>query len=433
MDVGKQLSVEASGETEVISDIDNMTEKNALEFLWVEGRSPARLDILNTLRKRFPEAVTQQLYPSSSAELQEINWNQFELVLINCPTCIDERLSWLRTIKQRDNQNRKPLVVVLTDTVQLGREAVWEGADLYLQHDVSTIEFAVQLDTALEVDRLYRQYPLSLPKWHLYEVLHNSDNAVIFLAENQKSERAVIKRFKFDMSDLPPEALQHFMQDAATLMKHKHERGLVALLDAGVTDDALYLVMEYVDAGVTLKYMLDEQENIDAPQRLDWFLQVTQSLAKIHEYGLLHRDLKSSNIMMREDGSLVLLDFGVENQLLLDCGFLHDTEIYCTPFYISPERIVGEPATVQSDLYALGILLYELLTGDKPFLGSHLAEVLQKHVFSPVPDLPDKFSLYQPLLSALLAKSPEGRIKSTGDVLDWLDKLMNQQSGARAA
>ncbi len=427
--MGKQLSVEASGLTQV-----NSANKKAPEFLIVEGRSPIRLDIFNALRKRFPSAALEKLYPSCSDELKTIDWGRFDLVLISCPTCIDQRLSWLNTIKQRKHGligKHGPLVIVLTDTRKVGREAVWEGADLYLQEDVSVTEFSGQLDTALEVDRLYRLYPMSLPEWYLYEAVHNSDNAVIFLAENQQNERAVIKRFKFDMSAVPPEALQRFMADAATLIQQKDERGLVTLLDAGVNNDALYLVMEYV-SGVTLKYMLDEQETIDANERLDWFVQITSSLAKIHEYGLLHRDLKSSNIMMREDGSLALLDFGMETQLLLDCGFLQGNEIYCTPFYISPERIVGEPATEQSDLYALGIVLYELLTGEKPFLGSQLAEVLQHHVFSPVPALPDKFSVYQPLLSAMLAKSPEGRIKSAGAVLEWLDELA-QARGVRAA
>lgn len=426
MDVGKQFSVEASGMRKA-----NSAEKAVPEFLLVEGRSPIRLDIIAALRKRFPDAVIKRVYPNSSQELQEISWKQYDLVLISCPSCIDQRLSWLSTIKRRRSSSHEPLVVVMTENRQIGREAVWEGADLYLQYDVSVTEFSVQLDTALEVDRLYRKYPLALPEWHLLEVLHDSENAVIFLVENQQGERAVIKRFKFDVFGMPPEILDHFMADAMTLME-QNDPGLVKLLDAGVTDSALYLVMEYV-GGVTLSYMLDEQEEIDATQSLDWFVRIARSLATIHSFGLLHRDLKSSNIMMREDGSLVLLDFGIENQFLLDCGFLQDNEIYCTPFYVSPERIVGEPATVQSDLYALGVLFYELLAGDKPFLGSNLSEVLQKHVFSPAPELPQLFRIYQPLLSALLAKSPEGRIKTAGEVLDWLDTLANQQAGACAA
>ena len=413
--MGKQLSVEASGVLQT-----NTLQEKVPACLLVEGRSPIRLDIIAALRKRFPEAESNQLYPQAVRELEDISWNQYDLVLITCPESISEQLSWLNIIKQRSGTNRGPLVVVMTDSRQDGRRAVWEGADLYLQYDVPVVEFSMQLDAALEVDRLFRQYPILLPEWHLLEALHNSENAVIFLVEDQAGKRAVIKRFKFDISGLSSAVAQRFMQDAQILIQQQ-DAGLVALLDAGITSGGLYLVMEYV-GGVTLKYMLDEQVSVDEQQRINWFRQITESLAMIHNFGLLHRDLKSSNIMMREDGSLVLLDFGVENQLLLDAGFLQENEIYCTPFYVSPELIVGEPSTVQSDLYALGVLLYELLVGDKPYLGCNLSEVLQQHVFSEIPELPEHFKDYQPLLSKLLAKSPEGRMNSADEVLSWLEK-----------
>ncbi len=300
--------------------------------------------------------------------------------------------------------------------------------EIVLSHSpVPTTVFAVQPRAVIAVNEttnevlndLCRQYPLSLPGWHLYEVMHNSDHAVIFLARNPQHESAVIKRFKFDLAAVPAEGVQRFMADAAILMRQTADSGLVRLLDAGIQDDALYLVMEQV-VGVTLARILEEQAALDVSEGLAWFLGITRSLANIHQLGLLHRDLKTSNIIMRADGSLVLLDFGVESQLLLDCGFLQHNEIYATPLYISPERIIGEAATVQSDLYALGIIFYELLVGEKPFSGSHLAEVLQHHVFSPVPTLPDKLSVYQPLLSKMLAKSPEGRIQSADAVLNWL-------------
>ena len=124
MDVGKQLSVEASGLTQFDSAV-----KAAPDFLIVEGRSPIRLDIFNALRKRFPNAALEKLYPSSCTDLQSIDWNRFELVLISCPTCIGQRLSWLSTIKQRqqglqsDGENHGPLVVVLTKATHMWMRA----------------------------------------------------------------------------------------------------------------------------------------------------------------------------------------------------------------------------------------------------------------------------------------------------------------------
>ena len=122
---------------------------------------------------------------------------------------------------------------------------------------------------------------------------------------------------------------------------------------------------------------------------------------------------------MRDDVFPVLLDYGIESSVMLSSGFLQEDQIYCTPFYVSPERVIGEPATIQSDLYALGVLLYEMLVGEKPYTGSNLGEILQKQLFDPLPELPTNLASYQPLLNSLLAKLPEQRPASTAAVLAW--------------
>lgn len=289
--------------------------------------------------------------------------------------------------------------------------------------DVVDFERANRLEVAQELRRLLFKYPISLTGWTMQEVLHHSDDAVIFLAENHRGEQVAIKRFKFDAKKLSDTVLGYFMHEVQTLMSQHESPVLVRLLDAGVTDgEAVYLVMEYLP-GMTLKSRLKDADNTGLNKILVWFRQIVQALIIIHESGLLHRDLKSSNVLMRDDDSPAVLDLGIESQLLMDCGFLNADEIYCTPFYVSPERIIGEPASVSSDLYALGILFYEMLTGEKPFEGSDLSEVLSGHMFGTVPLLPDELSVYQPLLSHLLIKSPEHRPESARLVLSLLDEL----------
>lgn len=297
------------------------------------------------------------------------------------------------------------------------------NVDMRLAYDVSASEFAGQLEIAQEVRRLLSEYPLSLPGWVMREVLHNSENAVIFLAENHLGVQVAIKRFKFDVSKMSEAALEFFMTEAYTLMSQHDVPVLVKLLDAGVVDDtAVYLMMEYLP-GMTLKDKLQDGSDVELDTRLLWFRQIVEALAVIHESGLLHRDLKSSNVLMREDDSPAVLDLSIESQLLSDCGFLNADEIYCTPFYVSPERIIGESASVSSDLYALGILLYEMLTDEKPFQGESLSDILTGHMFNPAPPLPNHLAVYQPLLSQLLIKSSEHRLRSARLVLSGLDKI----------
>lgn len=208
------------------------------------------------------------------------------------------------------------------------------------------------------------------------------------------------------------------MTSARTLMWFDHP-GLARVLDANTYQDAVYLVMEYVE-GQTLRTLLNETPRPDTAQILIWFEQIMRSLGAMHDIDLLHLDLKSSNIMVRPNGQTVLLDFGIEGRLLVETGFLRPSEIYCTPFYVSPERIVGEPPSVQSDLYALGVLFYEMLVGEKPYTGASLSSILQQHLFEPIPDLPTPFAHYQPLLNSLMAKSLELRPASTYAALKML-------------
>ena len=401
-----QLSVEA----------EPIAGKPSLNFLLVEIQSPVRLDIELTLRKRFPQATIERLFHQlNSNQLHTISWECYDLVII-ATEVLEPDFTWLQSIQRI--RAGLPLVIVLTKDDSSGRDAIWAGADLILPLHESSQQLAVRLDNLLEVGRALKRYPINLPQWHFQELIHNSENSIIFLAENRQHQQAVIKRFKFDVSGVANYEFGSFLQDAKLLTALKYP-GLVHLLDVGVSCNAVVIIMEHVE-GPTLRAVLTQHADLPLSTLIAWFKQITEALGVIHSLGLLHRDLKASNIVMRDDVTPVLLDYGIESSVMLSSGFLQDDQIYCTPFYVSPERVVGEPATIQSDLYALGILLYEMLVGEKPYLGSNLGEILQKHMFEPLPKLPVQLSRYQTLLDKLLAKLPEHRPESAAAVLAWL-------------
>lgn len=402
-----QLSVETDG----------IKKYRPFKFLLLEGNSTIRLDLELALRKRFPEAHLDRLFPVEKPNLTDINWSDYDLVLVDCPSFSPQDVSWLTSLRRIEHQQL--LMVALVTDEEDGRQAVWSGADMYLPLDESHVEFAARLDNLLEVERMLRRYPLDLPKWHFLEVLHNNENAIIFLVENQQAEQAVIKRFKLDIGGIDKTAFSGFLHDAALLSSVQHS-GLARLVEVGVSCDAVYVVMDYI-RGDTLKILIHEREDVNLARLTHCFTQITEAIAVIHDLGLLHRDLKASNIMMTPERTPVLLDYGIEAKLLMESGFLSENEIYCTPYYVSPERIIGEPASIQSDLYALGILLFEMLTGDKPYMGGSLAEILQKQWFDPIPQLPAEYGRFQPLLDQLLAKLPEQRPASAHQVLEWLN------------
>lgn len=267
-------------------------------------------------------------------------------------------------------------------------------------------------------------FALHLPEWRILRVLHDSTNASIFLARHcDTGIQAAIKRFKFDISRLSPGLLQDFFISVKALILSPAP-GLVTLLETGSAGNHAYIIMEYIE-GHTLRQHLSHHAPPPQQQALQWFEEITAALGRIHAMGLLHQDLKTSNIMIRQDHSLALLDFGMESRLLVEAGLLGEDEIYCTPYYTSPERIMGDPADESADLYALGVILYELLVGHKPYESSSLSELLKKHMLAPIPELPHNARAYQLLIDGLLAKFPENRLKCTDDVVRLLHKIKN--------
>jgi serine/threonine protein kinase len=144
----------------------------------------------------------------------------------------------------------------------------------------------------------------------------------------------------------------------------------------------------------------------------------------VHNAGLLHRDLKPPNVMLRENDGVALIDFGLARSL--DGSTTNSTRtgvLRGSPYYMSPEQAQGETLDVRSDFYSLGVIFFEMLTGKRPFTGSSAMEVLQQHVNTPTPPLPVSLMRYEPLLGKLLAKSREDRFASAEEIAQAAEAL----------
>ncbi|HEV7608799.1 MAG TPA: protein kinase [Steroidobacteraceae bacterium] len=202
---------------------------------------------------------------------------------------------------------------------------------------------------------------------------------------------------------------------------------IIDLFDYGIHEGVEYLAMEYFPCG-DLKARL--QNPLTADEAIDFLKEIARSLKVVHEAGIIHRDLKPPNVMLRDDGSVVLIDFGLARSLLSGDGSTRTGVLRGSPYYMSPEQAQGEALDARTDIYSLGVILYEMLAGKKPYLGASAIDVLQQHVMAPVPELPVHQLAYQPLLERLMSKSREQRIPSCEELLSALEQMrLSHDSG----
>ncbi len=190
---------------------------------------------------------------------------------------------------------------------------------------------------------------------------------------------------------------------------------VVRIHDYGIENGLEYIAMEYFPRGDLKARMYF---GVTEAESLRYLEQIAAALRVVHGAGVLHRDLKPPNVMLRENDEIALIDFGLARAL---DGGAHSTRtgvLRGSPYYMSPEQALGEELDARSDLYSLGVIYHEMLTGRKPFTGGSAMEVLQQHVDAPPPRLPLSLSRHAPLLSRLLAKRREDRFNTADEVIE---------------
>jgi len=244
----------------------------------------------------------------------------------------------------------------------------------------------------------------------------------VFLAENLRTgEQRVLKIFR-QVPDIVEGSttFDRFLREF-DLVAHLRHPNIARIYDIGVADDHLYLAMEFFPGGDLRSRM---RERLEPAQALGYVRQMAAALSALHEVGVLHRDVKPGNLLLREDGSAAFIDFGLARQLSLESDITGVGTIFGTPHYMSPEQGHGLPLDVRSDLYSLGVVLYEMLTGEKPYSAETPLAVIYMHANSSIPRLPQNLAHLQPLLDGLLAKQPADRYPSAAAIVASIDELL---------
>jgi tRNA A-37 threonylcarbamoyl transferase component Bud32/ActR/RegA family two-component response regulator len=262
-----------------------------------------------------------------------------------------------------------------------------------------------------------------IPGYTLLQKIGESEAAAVYLAISEDLGHNVAlkvskRKHSGDANDTGQRTIM-FQREFEAIAALDHP-SIIDLYDYGIHEGVEYLAMEYFPCG-DLKARL--QNPLTADEAIAFLREIARSLKVVHEAGIIHRDLKPPNVMLRDDGNVVLIDFGLARSLLSGDGSTRTGVLRGSPYYMSPEQAQGEALDARTDLYSLGVILYEMLAGKKPYLGASAIDVLQQHVMAPVPELPVHHLIYQPLLERLMSKSRENRIASCDELLNALEQM----------
>jgi predicted Ser/Thr protein kinase len=298
----------------------------------------------------------------------------------------------------RDQLRHNALVVCMSDILKLRRGVASTGS-LFVGDDKAGIS------------PLIRGYRFE-------KKLSASNHSTVYLAKKESSEQEIVLKVLQQVPDVADSigAFDRFLQEYELIAEIEHPN-IVKIFDLGVGDDHAHIVMEYLDGG-DLKRRI--AKGINEPDAVRYLRQIASALAAVHDVGILHRDLKPGNIMLRTDNTVALIDFGLAKRMRLKLEITGSGEIFGTPYYMSPEQGHGNGVDARSDIYSLGVIFFEMLTGEKPFRADTAMGIIYRHAKSPVPLLPSRLGKYQALVNMMLAKKPEDRLDNAAEVAEWL-------------
>jgi DNA-binding response OmpR family regulator len=257
-----------------------------------------------------------------------------------------------------------------------------------------------------------------IPGYIIKMKIGESEKAVVYLATSISLGANVALKVSKTLRD--DTAGRQFLEREYTAIIAIRDPLVVQIYDYGVHAGFEYLAMEYLLRG-DLKARM--QAGLKETEALGYVEKIAGALRVVHNAGLLHRDLKPPNVMLRENDDVALIDFGLARALDGSTPSTRTGVLRGSPYYMSPEQAQGEQLDVRSDFYSLGIMLYEMLTGRKPYTGATAMEVLQQHVNSPLPPLPHSLSRYEPFLHKLAAKNRNERFGKAEEIIAAIAEL----------
>jgi DNA-binding response OmpR family regulator len=393
-----------------------------LRFLIIDDDGDYRQLLRYHLEVEWPDAVIDEHQPSSAGPAAALDLTDVDLILLAHPIATYEGFGFLRLLRQR--RDCPPVLLfaansdefLAVDALKAGAANFFPKTRIKHQRLVDVVRGELRVERLDPTGELLADHKAlnGARKRRLVAKLYAGDLSSVYLAEAEEGgERIALKVLRHVPDAGGGRLFDRFLQEYEIIARIDHAN-VVRIFDLGIADDHAYIAMEYLGAGSLADRL---RRPLEPKLAWEYLRQIASALAAIHGAGILHRDLKPANIMFREAGTLALIDFGLAKQMRLHAAITGTGQIFGTPYYMSPEQGHAEPTDERSDLYSLGCILHEMLTGERPFTASSPMGVIYRHAHAPRPRLNRALTSFQPVLDRLLAVDRFERYQSAGELL----------------
>jgi serine/threonine protein kinase len=272
-------------------------------------------------------------------------------------------------------------------------------------------------------------------RYELQELVGTGGMSSVYRAHDRLLERHVAIKVLHEQFTADGEYVERFRREARAVAQLSHPN-IVTVIDRGEQDDRQFIVFEYVD-GENLKALVDREGPLPEREAIELALQVARGLGFAHEQGLVHRDVKPQNVLLKDGNQAKVTDFGIARSLDVQGGLTQTGTVMGTSDYIAPEQARGSKVDAQSDIYSLGTVLYELLTGEVPFAGDNFVAVAMQHINQPPPSVRERQPELSPCVDDVvrraMAKEPRDRFRSMDELCAALNACHSELDGSTGA
>jgi len=411
-----------------------------MRVLVIDDSPEFRERAVQYLAAALPDAQVTTWDPAAQGKPSVgFDWRRFDaLILDDTPGPGQDGLEWLRELRA-EGHVPPTLVVAEAGGEDLAVKAIRAGAvDCLKKSDVTPIRLAMAIKEATieavtvardaESLRVTQQLPvaeigqpagnvkLDVPGYRVLRKIGEGGMSRVYLAERESDGLRLVLKMLDPSLARDPQSQARFVREYKIIQRIQNEH-VVMIFDQGFTSPDPWLAMEYFPGGDLGERI---RNGISSMGALKILVQIAQALDAVHSAGVVHRDLKPQNIMFRVNHRLALLDFGLARELDATATLTQKGMVMATPLYMSPEQCLGHPHEARGDLYAAGVILYEMLTGKHLYEGANASALAYQHVHGEIPQLPKRLAGYQPILARLIAKRPDDRFQSARELFNHI-------------